>query len=489
MPFIHDPRAGVADRKAQRWPAAATLLACLLTAQVSAHEPALMNLTLTPNDSGYAATFSTAGVIDQTGPFFQALGTNGRSCASCHDPAAGWTITPQSLRARFDRSSGTDPVFRPVDGSNSPLADVSTLRARRSAYSMLLSKGLIRVGMAIPAGAEFELVAVDDPYGYASARELSLFRRPLPATNLGFLSAVMWDGRETFKDAGSTDCVIGTSNCFASIAFDLSDQANTATLGHGQAAVPLTAAQRDAIVAFESGLTTAQVYDRDAGLLTAHGARGGPVALAGQTFYFGIDDTLAGDYQTQLPFTPTSMTLYDAWSDLQGTDARDDPRGSRQSEARRAVARGQAIFDGKPIRITDVGGLNDDLGVPVINGTCTTCHNAPNAGDHSVPLPLDIGVADASRRTPDLPLYTLRNLSTGATKRVTDPGRALITGKWKDIGRFKGPVLRALATRPPYFHNGMAKDLGEVVDFYNTRFGIGLTARERADLIAFLKTL
>ena len=98
-------------------------------------------------------------------------------------------------------------------------------------------------------------------------------------------------------------------------------------------------------------------------------------------------------------------------------------------------------------------------------------------------------MVDASRRTPDLPLYTLRNLSTGAMRQVTDPGRAMITGKWNDIGRFKGPVLRALATRAPYFHNGMAKDLGAVVDFYNTRFGIGLTAQERSDLIAFLKTL
>lgn len=41
-----------------------------------------------------------------------------------------------------------------------------------------------------------ELVAVDDPYHFASAAERSLFRRPLPSTNLKFDSAVMWDGRE-----------------------------------------------------------------------------------------------------------------------------------------------------------------------------------------------------------------------------------------------------------------------------------------------------
>ena len=75
---------------------------------------------------------------------------------------------------------GLDPIFRTVDGSNSPKADVSTVKARREAFSMLLNKGVIRIGLPIPAGAEFSLVGVDDPYGYASASELSLFRRPLP---------------------------------------------------------------------------------------------------------------------------------------------------------------------------------------------------------------------------------------------------------------------------------------------------------------------
>ena len=58
----------------------------------------------------------------------------------------------------------------------------------------------------------------------------------------------------------------------------------------------------------------------------------------------------------------------------------------------------------------------------------------------------------------------------------------MITGKWADIGKFKGPILRALAARAPYFHNGSAETLEEVVEFYETRFNIGLTAREIADL-------
>ncbi len=104
-------------------------------------------------------------------------------------------------------------------------------------------------------------------------------------------------------------------------------------------------------------------------------------------------------------------------------------------------------------------------------------------------LPLDLGLTDESRRTSDLPLYTLRNKTTGETFQTSDPGRALITGLWKDLSRFKGPILRGLAARAPYFHNGSAATLGDAVDFYDTRFGIGFSAQERADLVAFLESL
>ncbi|HET9578935.1 MAG TPA: hypothetical protein VFP44_13960 [Usitatibacter sp.] len=465
-------------------------LALLCTALVAATQAAAQatsntDYILFTNATGVSATFSTTGPIDTSGPFFQSLGTNGRSCASCHAASDGWSVTPASVVRRFLATRGLDPIFRTNDGATSPNADVSTVAARARAYSMLLTKGLIRVGIGIPADAEFELASVDDPYGYASARELSLFRRPLPSANLGFLSTVMWDGRETFADANSSDCIQGTNKCFASIEFDLSDQSNGATLGHAAATQPLTTAQREAIVNFEMGLFTAQVFDANAKDLTARGATGGPKALSMQLSYFGINDVVNGDYRTFAAFDPKVFHLYDAWtnsSPQRGDDA-------RSVMARQSVARGQALFNTKPIRITGVKGLNDELGAPMVQGTCTTCHDTPAAGNHSIPAPLDIGLTDASRRTPDMPLYVLRNKATGETIATTDPGRALITGKWKDIGRFKGPVLRSLASRPPYFHNGSAADLGAVVDFYNGRFGIGLTDAERDDLVAFLRTL
>ena len=88
-----------------------------------------------------------------------------------------------------------------------------------------------------------------------------------------------------------------------------------------------------------------------------------------------------------------------------------------------------------------------------------------------------------------LPVYTIRCNATGATVRVTDPGRALISGKCADIGKVKGPVLRALAARGPYFHNGAAATLEDAVEFYNQRFNLNLTQQQKSDLVAFLKTL
>jgi cytochrome c peroxidase len=243
---------------------------------------------------------------------------------------------------------------------------------------------------------------------------------------------------------------------------------------------------------FESGLFTAQIHDTHAGNLITEGGRGGPMQLSKQDYYFGINDTVAGDYRTRASFNPEAMSLYDAWTrfDSSGSSEEDElEKSSGSHSARAAIARGQALFNTKPIHITNVRGLNDDLNMSSIAGTCTTCHNAPNAGNHSVPMALDIGISDESRRTPDMPLYTLKNKATNETIKTTDPGRALITGKWKDIGRFKGPVLRSVASRPPYFHNGSAPDLDAVVDYYNDRFEMGLTELEKADLVAFLAAL
>jgi hypothetical protein len=450
--------------------AASTTLAATLLLGGSAAASPLPSSIVTPDISGTLATVSTAGggVLDSSNPFFQSLGTNGRTCLSCHVPTDGWSLTPPEVQARFDVTHGMDPLFRPVDGSTSPAADVSSEAARRDAYTLLLHKGLIRVGIGIPSNAEFTLVAVDDPYHFASASELSLFRRPLPSTNLGFISAVMWDGRETLQPITST----GTGPAdTAALQVSLAHQVLDAALGHAEAGQQPNQQQLQQIVAFELSLFTAQLSDRTAGSLTASGALGGASRLAAQPFRIGINDPLAPGGG----FSPSAMQLFGAWK--------------TGNAAQQAVARGEALFNTRPISISGVGGLNDALGQPAIQGTCTTCHNTPNAGNHSVSLPINIGLSDATQRTPDLPLYTLRETASGRTVQTTDPGRALITGKWSDIGKFKGPVLRGLAGRAPYFHNGSAATLEDVVTFYDRRFTLGLNPQERADLVAFLRAL
>ena len=435
---------------------------------------------VTADPSGYLQTHTPSGSIDSSNPFFQSLGSNGRSCNSCHRQAQGWTISAAEIRQRFNQTNGTDPIFALVDGAVSPLADVSNVYARRIAYAMLINRGVLRVGLPIPANAEFKLTAVDDPYGYASARELSLFRRPLPATNLIWDTAMMWDGRETFAafkppmDAGIDIADINAS---------LTSQARDAILGHAQAVTAPNDAVLKQIVDFESHLFTAQLIDNQAGRLNHGDGMGGANILAQQRFWVGINDVLGGD-PTEEPFDAKAMRLFDAWNDPHANMSFDPG-----DHARAAIARGEDLFNSMPISISGVAGLNDVTGVPVIQGSCTSCHDTPNIGNHSVALPIDIGVADASRRTPDLPLYTLTRYSTGEVVQTTDPGLALLTGKWADIGKFKGPILRGLAARAPYFHNGSATNLIDVVNFYDTRFKIGMSVRQKNDLVAFLSAL
>ena len=75
------------------------------------------------------------------------------------------------------------------------------------------------------------------------------------------------------------------------------------------------------------------------------------------------------------------------------------------------------------------------------------------------------------------------------TTVTCDPGRALSTGKWADIGRFRAPPLRGLAARAPYFHDGQARSIGDVIEHYNRRFSLNLNGPQKKDLEAFLGAL
>jgi cytochrome c peroxidase len=466
---------------------AGILCALLLgTATIVGAEPPtfLPNLFPFPNPHGVLKTFNEAGKLDLTGPFFQSLGTNGRSCASCHQPGDAWSISAANVAKRFERTHGLDPIFRTNDGSNCDHdIDTSSVEGRRQAYSLLTSRGLIRIALPVPANAEFEVVSVSNPYGCDETSTLSMYRRPLPTTNLRFLSTVMWDGRESSTQTGTIPITPLGSNP-GDLQTDLLHQSVDATTGHAQATTPPTPQQQRQIVMFQLGLSTAQAVDFGAGSLEAHGAHGGPVALYNQDFFVGINDPL-GLNPRGTPFTPAIFTLFTpSWA-----------HEHSHNHHRASILRGQTLFNSRPIAITGVAGINDALGLATLPGTCGTCHDSPNVGNHSVIAPLNIGVADVANPLNPLgldylPVIKLRQ-KADPTKEVstTDPGRALVTGKWADIGKFKGPILRGLSARAPYFHNGSAESLKDVVEFYNVRFGMGLTESENADLAAFLSTL
>ena len=100
-------------------------------------------------------------------------------------------------------------------------------------------------------------------------------------------------------------------------------------------------------------------------------------------------------------------------------------------------------------------------------------------------------------------LYMNNGLDVDAS--ILDSGRYDATGMLGDIGKFKVPTLRNIELTPPYMHDGRFKTLEEVVDHYNHGVKVSstldegvartigttlrLTTQDKADLVAFLKTL
>jgi hypothetical protein len=446
-----------------------------------------------PTPSGTVSTFSAAGSIDLNGIFFQKLGTNARTCASCHQLSQGMALSAAGAQALFTGSSGADPLFLAVDGANCPTAATGD----SAAHSLILNNGLIRVAEPLPANAEFKIAVAQDPYGCAVTSSpatgqpmYSVYRRPLPAAGLTFLSSVMWDTR-------NTPAPLNAAATFSpNLDTDLGAQAAEAVATHQQGGAPLTPAQLSQLAVFEEGLYTAEAADAQAGSLSANGAAGGAAAVAAEAYYPGINDAFGQDPQRKA-FNPAVFTIFQSWE-------------NSQIAAQASIARGEDIFNTAPLQITNVRGLNDNaaLGSPaVIAGTCGTCHDAPNIGTHSLSLPMDIGASRlASSETdagilagleqltaPVLPVYQITGCNDAnnnpAVYVTTDPGAGLFTGLCADINRVQVPALRGLAARAPYFHNGSAASLQQVVQFYDSRFQMNLNPQQQVDLENFLNAL
>ena len=443
--------------------------------------------------TGQIATYQPLGSTDTSGnAYFTPLGTNGRTCFTCHQPQAGWAMNPGTAVATFLATKGTDPLFAPVDGANCPDegAAAKTLYEKAKASSQLLTKANIRVFLPVPASAEFKVKILHDPYGCENSSKyglpsgmLSMYRRVMNATNLtrnaqvgpppAPQGTIMWDGREPSLQSQFTD----------------------ATLGHAQASNPPSTLQVTQGVEFEVGLFTTQEFDNHAGSLSAAPALGGPknLSLLGAPF---VPD----------PSIPLAFDQYQGWD--VSTNA-----------AQASINRGETIFNTRTFTINGVSGFNDaGPSGPRPNSTCSTCHNNLDVGADTVSGGRHLGIGDNSRvdksgnqttatvlpPTSDQPLFAFycpvgsipffsNPVTIGGVRYdeydTTDPGMGLISGKCADLGKFKVPRLNGLAARAPYFHNGNASSVSQLVDFYNTRFSIGLSAQEKQDLINFLNSL
>ena len=406
--------------------------------------------------SGQLRLLNKSGEVQTTDhPFFTPLGSNGRACITCHQPASAMSLSVELIRNRWADTNGKDPLFAAVDGSNCP----DLVQDKEESHSLLLERGLIRIALPWPPVAasgqrvtpDFRIDVVRDPNGCnKNPTSISVYRRPRVVANLQYIAlptgdTLMADGRER----------------------TLQSQATSAALTHEQVSAAHSLAQLQQIEDFERQLFVAQQVDVLGGLLAEPG---GPPLLGADNVARGVAGVGA------VPAAGNLIASFDPWRNLSATDL-----AIRQRSFRESVLRGVDLFASREFRLADGK-----------QATCATCHGP------GINYPIDIGTTNqpTAKESPELPLFRITcdasappHRQLGRTFLTQDPGRALITGKCADVGSILMQQFRGLAARAPYFANGSARDLTEVVDFFDRRFKIGFTDKEKQDLVSFLSIL
>jgi len=453
------------------------------------------------NPSGRLGFIYTGGPLETDGhPFFEPLSENGRACVSCHQPADAMSLSLRTIRERWEATDGKDPLFAAIDGSNCP----NLPQGRPESHSLLLERGLFRIALPWPPKArdgspiepEFDIEVAADPTGCNTdaahglqAGTISVFRRPRVAANLTHVIRPRnvfntKTGYPVDKDPDTGERV--SMNLLSDARQPtLKMQASEAAAAHLEHSKPLEQPMLQQIVDFQSRVFVAQAEDLRAGSLTVPGTPPslGPHAIAHQKTG-GLGDNLENPV----------FGNFDAWRSRTERDGTASIRSRHQA----SIARGHDVFFLRPFWIRDAVHLNSiGLGNP-IKRTCSTCHNAIMTGQDIAPGWMDIGVANQpwANPRPDLPLFKVTCKASavphpylGRTIFTHDPGRALISGRCEDIGSINIQQMRGLAARAPYFSNGSARDLQELVEFYDRRFEMQLTEQEREDLVNFLSVL
>jgi hypothetical protein len=468
------------------------------------------------NESGSVAVMNTDGPVTTAGhPFFEPIGRNGRACVSCHQPASGMSLSVDMIRRRWDETQGKDPLFAPVDGMDCPHLPPQDPRS----HSLLLERGLFRIFLPWPPKAadgsairpEFSLEVIRDPtgcnthpeYGLGSANPMvSVYRRPRPVANLryvthqkfGVFAFIGKNGLPASRDP-ETGMPSGMNLLADARQPTLKTQAVEAAVTHLQFEGTLDDARLARLVEFERQVYAAQSRHAGAGDLMEPD---GPPGLGVRNVAAGRDGLLGNN------ITNWVIPLGGQWKELPPSkEAGDESR----NQVRESIARGHDVFMFRTFWIRDAMHLNTvGLGNPA-KRTCATCHGMHMMGMDVANGWMDIGTTNLpwareeplnpwNERKAGLPLFKVTCNSAvaphpflGRVIYTQDPGRALISGKCNDVGTVVMQQLRGLAARAPYFSNGSAGSLGEMVDFYDRRFNIGFTERERKDLINFLSAL
>jgi hypothetical protein len=476
----------------------------------------LAELTTYANDHGLVGVLNTSSTVNTQGhPFFDAIGTNGRACVTCHQPADGMSLSVRTVRERWDATGGKDPLFAAVDGTNCPHLPPADPRS----HSLLLERGLIRVALPWPPtrpdgtriDPEFTIEVVRDPtgcnthgtYGLASANpSISVFRRPRPVANTKYTTHQGFGVGAFIAKSGlptATDPATGrpvSMNLMADARVPtLAVQAADAARQHLQATSPLTASQIARIVDFENQVYVAQVTSAAAGSLVEPG---GPPAFGPRQLAAG-DAGVLGNNTTRYVFPMDGK-----WTRLPRTGSAAE---NARNAARESIARGHDVFMFRTFWIRDSMHLNTvGLGNPT-KRTCATCHGMHMTGMDTANGWMDIGTTNLPWATevplnpwteakPQMPLFRVTckpdvkpHPFLGRVIHTQDPGRALISGRCHDVGTIVMQQFRGLAARAPYFSNGSAATLRELVDFYDRRYNIGYSEQEKQDLVTFLGAL
>ena len=476
----------------------------------------LPELATYDNDRGQVGVLNGSGAFDTKGhPFFEAIGTNGRACVTCHQPADGMALSVRTIRERWEATRGKDPLFAAVDGMNCPNLPPDDPRS----HSLLLERGLIRVALPWPPrrsdgtriDPEFTIEVVRDPsrcnldpvYGLASPEPtISVFRRPRPVANTKYTTHQGFGVGPFIAKSGlptAVDPVTGrptSMNLMADArAPTLALQAEDAAQKHLQANGRISAAQIARIVDFEGQVYVAQVASTTAGSLIEPD---GPPAFGPRHLAAG-DAGVLGNNTTRYVFP-----LGGRWAHLPRTG---DASANARNAARESIARGHDVFMFRTFWIRDSMHLNTvGLGNPT-KRTCATCHGMHMTGMDTVNGWMDIGTTNLpwasevplnpwNEARPQMPLFRITCKADvkphpflGRVIYTQDPGRALISGRCNDVGTIVMQQFRGLAARAPYFSNGSAATLRELVDFYDRRYNIGYSEQEKQDLVNFLGAL